>query len=957
MLPMVTYAQMGSCGNNLEWTLSGNTLIISGEGEMTDFTTINSSISDKKPSWNPYKDLIESVVIEEGVTSIGGFAFYEYPNLKSITIPEGVTKIGPKAFQNCDALTNIVFPQSLKRIESYQCGGGINTGFFYTSSAFYDCDGLTEITIPANVDFIGGSAFRNCSNLKRVNWNAVDCKLGIEGRDVVIRNQASCIFEDCPVTDVVFGPSVKHLHAKLFEKNSLQSVKTSGSIEIIDYEALNKKSVWFGEYCVGKDIVVIDNAIYHFWPQVVAPFTVEIPAGITSISEEVFKDEKYLVKLTVPESFYHMGYNALTGCDGLSEVVWNAVSCDFETTPFSNALYKITFGDKVEALGTNMLNGCSGIKTIELPQSLTRIENYAIYGCDGLKELIIPDNVSYVGHISGNNIASITIGEGVDTLYSVRGKNLSKIFWNAKKPKYIYSSFPSDQTYEISFGKNVEEIPSNLLYRSIITDVTFNDGLKTIKWNAFQYCTFNDVYFPEGLENIENTAFNSCTIKTTYIPHSTKTIDRSLVGNTTDMIIHPSDSATVPCYVGGQQFKLYVSDLKNYLSVRDWLDNYNSDRCRIFPMVEFEDESTLDFVYTGFLPDELKNIHIKCNIPGYEAIIMTDDISYLPGEYNSIPISFRGKHNFVAYIPLAYKISTTPETEIKRKMLNDLINETQYLVKSVGIPVDDTNNWQALELTADCFESNAKRKPSDSIDPFTSWDVLIDDNPDTYFHSDWNNRETTDGKDHYLQIDLSQFAMPISNFNFNYVTRKNYSNAVPKEIVVYGTANKVHWDSIATITDGLPTTGGTAYQSDNFESPYILSAIRIMVTQSSGGKDQFGHAYFALSEFGMSSAMTKYTYPLDSINGEVINLLIQEVYDATEVVKRTYILETELNEAYEQLQNAYKAANEAIQESEIQTKNIDVKPNKEIYDIMGRKLTNINHSGIYIVNGKKLIRR
>ncbi len=83
----------GSCGENLTWTIGGDTLTISGTGDMTGWQ--NYSI---RP-WNEYRDQIKHVVIEEGVTSIGGYAFYLQSTLETVSISDTVTSIGNEAFR------------------------------------------------------------------------------------------------------------------------------------------------------------------------------------------------------------------------------------------------------------------------------------------------------------------------------------------------------------------------------------------------------------------------------------------------------------------------------------------------------------------------------------------------------------------------------------------------------------------------------------------------------------------------------------------------------------------------------------------------------------------------------------------------------------------------------------------------------------------------------------------
>ena len=94
-----------------------------------------------------------SYSIPDGVTSIGGDAFYGCTNLERITIPDGVTSIGRDAFSHCTSLKSITIPDGVTSI-AYK--------------AFYGCTNLERITIPNSVTSIGESAFNSCSSLESI---------------------------------------------------------------------------------------------------------------------------------------------------------------------------------------------------------------------------------------------------------------------------------------------------------------------------------------------------------------------------------------------------------------------------------------------------------------------------------------------------------------------------------------------------------------------------------------------------------------------------------------------------------------------------------------------------------------------------------------------------------------------------------------------------------------------
>ncbi|MCR5543064.1 MAG: leucine-rich repeat domain-containing protein, partial [Eubacterium sp.] len=133
----------GYCGastneNEVEsvtWSLDNTgKLTISGTGAMADFND-----DDNKAPWYNSRTSIHNVVIENGVTSIGEYAFGWCENLITITIPNSVKSIGDRAFYVCRKLTTVTIPDSVTSIGE---------------EAFWECGKLTGINIPKNVSSI-----------------------------------------------------------------------------------------------------------------------------------------------------------------------------------------------------------------------------------------------------------------------------------------------------------------------------------------------------------------------------------------------------------------------------------------------------------------------------------------------------------------------------------------------------------------------------------------------------------------------------------------------------------------------------------------------------------------------------------------------------------------------------------------------------------------------------------
>ncbi len=145
----------GKAGS-LDWILTnGGELTISGNGAIPNYST-----SSPAP-WYQYKSDIYTVIIGDGVTEIGEYAFYE-SGVLSIHIPDSAERIGANAFEK-SGLISVTIPGSVVEI-------GHN--------AFRDCANLTSASVSEGVESIGDNAFRGCRSLEYIDFPASITSVG-----------------------------------------------------------------------------------------------------------------------------------------------------------------------------------------------------------------------------------------------------------------------------------------------------------------------------------------------------------------------------------------------------------------------------------------------------------------------------------------------------------------------------------------------------------------------------------------------------------------------------------------------------------------------------------------------------------------------------------------------------------------------------------------------------------
>ena len=358
-------------GEGLSWTLENGVLTISGSGSMKDF-------SYNSIPWGEQREKITDIIIEEGLTNIGDYAFYMCSSLKNVNFPDTLVSIGEFAFCDCDNLTHLVFENIT----------------FLEDAAFFACDGINYVTISTKMQEIGMWMFDN--ELSDIYFDGTEAEwnnISINKDNVNVYN-ANIHFDNGYFSGGVGSKedpyqvsSIKELNAIRYDMTPNTHYIQTADIDLIDveWEPIGRSPSWNNEGIV-KFWGVFDGNSYTISNMTITSISSENESlGLFGVNAGVLRNIQ-LSEITIDVDIHNeCCYADIGGIAGINE--GTITNCTVDGMIRSSC--DIFIQNEAEYLGWTPIQRVGGIVGIG---NCSNCKNYADISASGQYEIEYMNN-------------------------------------------------------------------------------------------------------------------------------------------------------------------------------------------------------------------------------------------------------------------------------------------------------------------------------------------------------------------------------------------------------------------------------------------------------------------------------------------------------------------------------------------------------------------------------------
>ncbi|MDE5972619.1 MAG: leucine-rich repeat protein, partial [Muribaculaceae bacterium] len=343
---------------------------------------------------------LTSVTLPLTIESIGTYAF-AYTAISSIVLPEGVTSLGERAFFQAKSLESVKVPSTVTTVG--------NNCFAYTTS-------LKSIEFGDNITSLGGTLFQNCTSLVSVKLPA--------GLTVI---PASCFDKCSALTELTIPETVTTIRSSAFSGCSALDIKLPAGVTSIETSAF-QNCLKLTEFTLPESMTTVPNSLFY---GCVNLSRVTLGSKITSLGSSSFRNCTSLKRIEIPSTVSTIGTYCFAG-SGLDSIALPDGLKTISSNLFDGckSLTCVDIPSTVTTISSYAFQN-SSLKRLEVPASVTTLNGSNILGnCpDAVVYMMNPKPVTagaYTWRVSGSVFLPIVVPSGSAATYLSTGNNWKK---------------------------------------------------------------------------------------------------------------------------------------------------------------------------------------------------------------------------------------------------------------------------------------------------------------------------------------------------------------------------------------------------------------------------------------------------------------------------------------------------------------------------------------------------
>lgn len=516
---------------------------------------------------------IKGITIPDTIVSLGSGIFENCTELSNVVLPSGLERIPNKAFSGCKSLLSIQFPSGLKTI---------GTG------AFSGCTGLTGLSLPESITSISGDAFLNCSGINDISFSKNLSQLGshafkgtawlenqsdtfvIVGNHILIKyngiddhikvpvgvTQITDAFEDnifpmeieLPTSLKSIGPHAFSGCRALETINIPESVRSIGEAAFRGCSHLNSVTLPPRLTSIGASAFQSCSALDRLM----------IPEGVKTLPKLAFANCENLRLLQIPESVTSIA-NDIIVYSGISELrvvkgsagetfaIENNIPYVYEqranedfvylqteegvqVVMYTGNVYDVVIpeelsGDKVVTLSDILFQHNSFVRSVSLPNTITRIPDYSFANMSDLRSVVLPDSLQTIGTAAFMNdplLSNLEIPESVEYIADDAFEGCDSLIIFAPQGSYAFD-FAVNAGIRVKDTKQTDSSEFTFVKPNGVVLVAgysgndaepempeindYNEIVSGIADEAFKGLNISSVIIPDGYEMIGDYSF------------------------------------------------------------------------------------------------------------------------------------------------------------------------------------------------------------------------------------------------------------------------------------------------------------------------------------------------------------------------------------------------------------------------------------------------------------------